>query len=45
MYLICNFSIKPLAYVVFDTDCPKRSYGVNNSGESLMKSLYAMSGL
>ena len=33
MYLICNFSIKPLACVVFDPDCPKRSYAVNNTGE------------
>ena len=37
MYLICNFSIKPLACVVFDPDCLKRSYGVNNTGESVDK--------
>ena len=37
MYLICNFSIKLLACVVFDPDCPKRSYGVNNTGEYVDK--------
>ena len=29
MYLICNFSIKPVACVVFEIDCLERSYGVN----------------
>ena len=37
MYLICNFSIKPLACVVFDPDCLKRSYGVNHTVESVDK--------
>ena len=37
MYLICNFSTKPLACVTFDPDCPKRSCGVNNTGESIDK--------
>ena len=35
MYLICDFSIKPLTCVVFEPDCIKRSYGVNNTGESV----------
>ena len=37
MYLICNFSIKPLACVVFGPDCLKRSYGVNHTVESVDK--------
>ena len=37
MYLICNFSIKPLACVVFDPDCLKKSYGVNHTVESVDK--------
>ena len=37
MCLICNFSIKPLACVVFYPDCLKRSYGVNHTVESVDK--------
>ena len=44
MYLIYNFSIKPLACVVFEPDYLKRSYGVNNTGESVDENVIAMSG-
>ena len=37
IYLICNFSIKPLSCVVFNTDYPKRNYGVNHTIESVYK--------
>ena len=30
-------SIKRLSCVVFNTDCPKRSYGVNHTVESVYK--------
>ena len=40
-YLICNFSIKPLAFVVFNPDCLKRSYIVyqidNETADNLAK--------
>ena len=37
MCLVCNLSIKPLAWVVFELDCLKRSYGVNKTSESIDK--------
>ena len=37
MYLISNFSIKPLVCVVFDSESLKRSYGVNHTVESVDK--------
>ena len=37
MYLICNFSIKPLTCVAFEPDCLKRNYGVNHTIESVDK--------
>ena len=37
MYLVCNFSIKPLACVAFHPDCLKMSYRVNHTVESFDK--------